>query len=209
MYHCMGRTSVAEKTSLKTLACHTRHLAPQEDLVLISYKATKVSFQTNKNSLEGTSFRSYRIISALKMSKRKPCNSLSAKVWLPGRGSQSSLQVCWLVFFQAINVTRSYVGLFCCCDMVSIDVHWNCAQLHWSQEPCNLEVVQARLQGSKVSRACTAHLFCLPRSLACPAWATECYLGTGSKYLRKVATFAEIYLHIRASFGCMSRNGRW
>ena len=27
------------------------------------------------------------------------------------------------LFFQAINVTRSYIGLFCCCDMVSIDVH--------------------------------------------------------------------------------------
>lgn len=27
------------------------------------------------------------------------------------------------LFFQAVNVTRSYIGLFCCCDMVSIDVH--------------------------------------------------------------------------------------
>lgn len=147
------------------------------------------------------------------MSNRRHSNSLSAKVWLSGRGSQSSLQVCWLVFFQAVNVTRSYVGLFCCCDMVSIDVLWNCAQLHWSQEPCNLEVVQARLQGSKVSSACTAHLFRLPRSLACPAWATECCIGNRSKYLRKVATFAEkeqrlnftsgLYLH-----ACPG-SGRW
>lgn len=172
----------------KSLACSQEHSAPQEDLVLINNKANKGSVKTNTHSLKRARCRSYRIILAEKCQEGGTVIPFLPKADSQG-GTPRAVFKSVDLFFQAINATRSYIGLFCCCDMVSIDVHWNCAQLHWSQEPCNLEVVQARLQGSKVSSACAAHLFHLPRSLACPAWARECCTGTRSKRFRKVATF--------------------
>lgn len=159
-------------------------LCTQEDLMLNNNKANKGYLRkTNKNSLKGTSWRSYRIILLKKCQKGDTVTPFLPKTNSLGGAPRAVFKSVDL-FFQAVNVTCSYVGLFCCCDMVSIDVHWNCAQLHWSQGPCNLEVVQARLQGSKVSSACAAHLFHLPRSLACRAGATNAALGPDPNALR-------------------------
>lgn len=90
-----------------------------------------LSKQTNKSSLKGTSCRSYRITLAEKMSKRRHSNSLSAKGWLPGRGSQSSLQACWLVFSS------------CKCNS---QLHWFVLLLWHGLHRCALKLCPATLK---------------------------------------------------------------
>lgn len=80
-YHYIGVTSEQEN-SFRTRNLHTIRDTPhvKKMLTLINNEANKGSPQIiNKNYLKGTSCRSYRIIIAEKMSKRRHSNSLSAK----------------------------------------------------------------------------------------------------------------------------------
>ena len=90
--------------------------------MLINNKANKGSVKTNKHSLKGTRCRSYRIILAEKCQEGGTVTPFLPKADSQG-GTPRAVFKSVDLFFQAINATRSYIGLFCCCDMVSIDVH--------------------------------------------------------------------------------------
>lgn len=133
---CWVHNAWARKLALiEKLACTMNYSAPREELMLPTVKQKK----KKKTRFEVDYYRPYRAI-VTDCPRGGTVTPFGPEAEFQG-GARRAVLVSVDLLFQAVSVTRSYIGLFCCCDMVSIDVHWNCAQLRWSQEPCNLEVV--------------------------------------------------------------------
>lgn len=163
--------------------------------MLINNKANRHYLKKKKrNSLKGTSCRSYTIILAGKK-KKKVKKGGTVTPFLPKTNSLGGAPRAVFksvdLFFQALNVTCSYIGLFCCCDMVSIDVHWNCAQLHWSQEPCNLEGCASKITRLQGIQCLSCSSLPLTSKFGLSSWGNECCNGTRSNCFKIVTTFSE------------------